>query len=162
MMAGEGTGGPALELVAVAKQYGAGATEVQALCRVDLTVGRGEFVAVTGSSGSGKTTLLHVAGGLEAPSSGRVVVNGTDIGGLDAGRLATLRRRTVGYVFQRLNLVPTLTAVENVMLPLELDGTSTKDARCEAHEASTHRAPMRRQLLFCFENMSTTCVFAVC
>jgi putative ABC transport system ATP-binding protein len=125
----------ALELVDVVKRYGAGPTEVRALSNVSLSVERGEFVAVMGPSGSGKSTLLHLGGGLERPSAGRVIVNGTDLDALDAVGLAALRRQTVGYVFQRLNLVPTLTAVENVMLPLELDGVSTRDARREATEA---------------------------
>lgn len=126
---------PAFELVDVVKRYGAGPTEVRALSHVSLEVERGEFVAVMGPSGSGKSTLLHLGGGLERPSAGRVLVGGVDIDGLDAVGLATLRRRAVGYVFQRLNLVPTLTAVENVMLPLELDGMATREARHEAVDA---------------------------
>jgi len=126
---------PALELVGVTKAFGTGNTEVRALAGVDLTIAPGEFVAVMGPSGSGKSTLLHLAAGLEAPSAGRVVVAGRDLGGLAAAALATLRRRHVGVVFQRLNLVPTLTAVENVSLPLELDGTSSRAARSEARDA---------------------------
>jgi putative ABC transport system ATP-binding protein len=105
------------------------------LTNVSLTVERGEFVALMGPSGSGKSSLLHLAGGLERPSAGQVLVEGRDLDALDAAGLAELRRHTVGYVFQRLNLVPTLTAVENVMLPLELDGVSPKRARAEAVEA---------------------------
>jgi putative ABC transport system ATP-binding protein len=123
---------PALELLDVVKRYGAGPSEVRALTSVTIEVAAGEFVAVTGPSGSGKSTLLHLAGGLERPSAGRVLVGGVDLDTLDATGLAALRRRQVGYVFQRLNLVPTLTAVENVMLPLELDGLSTRQARVEA------------------------------
>lgn len=130
-----GTAPPALELRAVVKRYGAGPTEVRALTEVDLTVEAGEFVAVMGPSGSGKSTLLHLAGGLERPTAGRVMVAGDDLDAMDAAVLARLRRREVGYVFQRLNLVPTLTAVENVMLPLELDGTPTGAARLQASEA---------------------------
>jgi putative ABC transport system ATP-binding protein len=133
--AGDQARQPMLELISVGKRYGSGLTEVRALSGIGLTVGRGEFVAVTGPSGSGKSTLLHLAGGLERPSGGRVVVNGSELESLDAAGLAALRRKTVGYVFQRLNLVPTLNAVENVMLPLELDGVSTKDARDQAHHA---------------------------
>jgi putative ABC transport system ATP-binding protein len=131
----EARGAPALDLIDVVKRYGSGPAEVRALTNVNLTVERGEFVAVMGPSGSGKSSLLHLAGGLERPSAGRVIVGGTDIDTLDASGLAALRRRAVGYVFQRLNLVPTLTAVENVMLPLELDGASTKQARREATDA---------------------------
>jgi putative ABC transport system ATP-binding protein len=127
--------GPVLEMTNVVKRYGAGATEVRALTNVSITVGRGEFVALMGPSGSGKSTLLHLAGGLERPSAGQVLVEGKDLDHLDAKRLAALRRQSVGFVFQRLNLVPTLTAVENVTLPLELDGVSPKTARAEAIEA---------------------------
>jgi putative ABC transport system ATP-binding protein len=134
-MSGRGAETPALELRDVVKRYGSGPTEVRALTEVDLAVAAGEFVAVMGPSGSGKSTLLHVAGGLERPTAGRVLVGGEDLDTMDAAALARLRRRDVGYVFQRLNLVPTLTAVENVMLPLELDGTSTRDARRQAEEA---------------------------
>jgi putative ABC transport system ATP-binding protein len=125
----------ALEIVDVVKRFGSGATEVRALTDVNLTVGRAEFVAVMGPSASGKSTLLHLAGGLERPTAGRVIVDGTDLDSLDAAGLAALRRRRVGFVFQRLNLVPTLTAVENVMLPLELDGMSIRRARPEAVDA---------------------------
>jgi putative ABC transport system ATP-binding protein len=128
-------GTPALELVDVAKRYGSGRSEVRALTNVNLTVEPGELVAVMGPSGSGKSSLLHLAGGLERPSAGRVVVGGTDLDTLDGTGLAAVRRRAVGYVFQRLNLVPTLTALENVMLPLELDGLATKVARRRALEA---------------------------
>ena len=134
-MSGRGAETPALELRDVVKRYGSGPTEVRALTEVDLTVAAGEFVAVMGPSGSGKSTLLHLAGGLERPTAGRVLVGGEDLDTMDAAALARLRRRDVGYVFQRLNLVPTLTAVENVMLPLELDGASTRDARRQAEEA---------------------------
>ncbi len=121
---------PALELANVVKRYGAGTTEVRALTDVSLTVEPGEFVAVMGPSGSGKSTLLHLAGGLERPSAGRVLVGGRRP--RRPGRwpgMAALRRQQVGFVFQSLNLVPTLTAVENVMLPLELDGIGRKAAR---------------------------------
>jgi putative ABC transport system ATP-binding protein len=125
-------GGPILELTDVVKRYGAGTTEVRALTNVSLAVEPGELVALMGPSGSGKSTLLHLAGGLERPTAGRVVVAGRDLDAEDAAGLAALRRRTVGYVFQRLNLVPTLTAVENVTLPLEMDGVAPKKARAEA------------------------------
>jgi putative ABC transport system ATP-binding protein len=118
-----------LELVDVVKSYGTGPMEVRALTDVSLRVEHGEFVAVRGPSGCGKSTLLHVAGGLEEPSAGRVLVDGRELSTLPAAARAALRRRDVGYVFQRLNLVPGLTAVENVMLPLELDGVATREAR---------------------------------
>lgn len=124
-----------VEFVDVVKSYGAGPTEVRALTDVSLSVEPGEVVAVRGPSGCGKSTLLHLAGGLEDPSAGRVRVGGRDLATMDAGERAELRRRHVGYVFQRLNLVAGLTALENVMLPLELDGTATREARARAREA---------------------------
>jgi len=126
---------PLLELTDVVKSYGAGPTEVRALTDVSFTVESGEFVAVRGPSGCGKSTLLHLAGGLEDPSAGRVLVDGRDLQGMTAGERAALRRRNVGYVFQRLNLVPGLTAMENVMLPLELDGMAGREARQQAGDA---------------------------
>jgi putative ABC transport system ATP-binding protein len=126
-----------LELADVVMRYGTGATEVRALTDVSLTVRSGELVAVRGPSGCGKSTLLHLAGGLEDPSAGSVAVDGCDLAGLGARQRAALRRTTIGYVFQRLNLVPSLTAVENVMLPLELDGTRARDARAQALDALT-------------------------
>lgn len=128
-------GGPALEMADVVKRYSAGATEVRALSNVNLVVEPGEFLAVMGPSGSGKSTLLHLAGGLERPTAGRVTVGGVDLDSLNAAGLAELRRRSVGYVFQKLNLVPTLTAIENVMLPLEFDRVATRAARGQAGEA---------------------------
>jgi putative ABC transport system ATP-binding protein len=126
---------PALELVDVVKHYGTGATEVRALTDLSLTVGPGELVAVMGPSGCGKSTLLHLAGGLEDPTAGQVRVAGLDVSLMSAAQRAMLRRRDVGYVFQRLNLVVTLTALENVMLPLELEGVSGRGARKRAEEA---------------------------
>jgi putative ABC transport system ATP-binding protein len=119
----------ALEYIDVVKSYGSGPTEVRAVTDVSLRVAPGEFVAIMGPSGCGKSTLLHLAGGLETPSAGRVLVGGRDLSTMSAAEQAELRRRDVGYVFQRLNLVPSLTAVENVMLPLELDGVAARAAR---------------------------------
>jgi putative ABC transport system ATP-binding protein len=123
---------PIVEFVDVVKSYGAGPLEVRALTDVSLSVAPGEFVAVRGPSGCGKSTLLHLAGGLEDPSAGRVLVDGRDVCSMPPVERAALRRRDVGYVFQRLNLVPGLTAMENVMLPLELDGVSGHEAREQA------------------------------
>ncbi len=95
----------------------------------------GEFVALMGPSGCGKSTLLHLAGGLEEPSSGRLRVCGRDLADLNLGERAALRRRDVGFVFQRLNLVASLTALENVMLPLELEGVASREARRQARES---------------------------
>jgi putative ABC transport system ATP-binding protein len=121
--------GAVLELRAVSRSYGQGATRVDALREVDLVVRPGELVAVMGPSGSGKSTLLTIAGGLDTPTSGEVLVEGEPLSRMSRARLAGLRRRSVGYVFQDLNLLPTLTAVENVMLPLELDGARASAAR---------------------------------
>jgi ABC-type lipoprotein export system ATPase subunit len=126
---------PILEFVDVVKAFGQGQSEVYALRGVSLKVEPGEIVAVMGPSGCGKSTLLHLSGGLETPSAGRVLVNGRDVGDMSLADQATLRRRDVGYVFQRLNLVPSLTAVENVMLPLELDGIGSRAARQTAIDA---------------------------
>jgi len=118
-----------LELRDVHRTHGKGDTAVHALRGVTLTVSPGELVAVMGPSGSGKSTLLNLAGGLDAPSQGDVVVEGSVLGGLNRQQLAAVRRRRVGYVFQDLNLLPSLTAAENVGLPLELDGMSLRKTR---------------------------------
>jgi putative ABC transport system ATP-binding protein len=118
-----------LELRQVSKCYGAGTGEVQALTDVNLAVERGSLVAVMGPSGSGKSTLLTIAGSLEEPTSGEVVINGAPLSGMSRNGKARLRRRTVGYVFQDFNLLAGLTAAENVSLPLELDGVPARKAR---------------------------------
>jgi putative ABC transport system ATP-binding protein len=119
----------ALELRQVSKIYGSGPTEVDALSEVDLAVERGELVAVMGPSGSGKSTLLTIAGSLEDASSGQVLVDGVELATVSRSDRARMRRRSIGYVFQDFNLLPGLTAVENVTLPLELDGVRAKTAR---------------------------------
>jgi putative ABC transport system ATP-binding protein len=119
----------ALKLEQVSKVYGEGSTEVRALWQVNLSVKRGELVAIMGPSGSGKSTLLTIAGSLEDPSSGEVLVGGTKLSSLSRDERARLRCRAIGYVFQDFNLLAGLTAVENVGLPLELDGIAVKKAR---------------------------------
>ena len=121
-----------LSVSEVTRVHGRGETAVHALRGVSLDVAAGELVAVMGPSGSGKSTLLHLAGGLDTPTDGDVLVDGVSLAGLGVAARAAVRRRTVGYVFQDLNLVPSLTAVENVMLPRELDGVRTRTARSEA------------------------------
>ena len=125
----------ALELRQVFKTYGSGPSEVHALSDVDLSVERGELVAVMGPSGSGKSTLLTIAGSLEKATSGRVSVDGVDLATTSLSERAQMRRRSIGYVFQDFNLLPGLTALENVTLPLELDGISGKAARATGLEA---------------------------
>ncbi len=121
-----------VELEGASRSFGHGHTAVVALHPTDLSVGAGEFLAVMGPSGSGKTTLLSLVGGLDRPSAGRVLVEDKDVGSLSPRDVAVLRRRTVGYVFQDLNLLPGLTASENVSLPLELDGKPARTARSAA------------------------------
>jgi putative ABC transport system ATP-binding protein len=124
-----------VELDGAARWFGSGHTQVTALHPTSLTVEAGELLAVMGPSGSGKTTLLSLVGGLDKPSAGRVIVAGQDVGALKPKQLAILRRRTVGYVFQDLNLLSGLTARENVAIPLELDGRGVGDARAAAEAA---------------------------
>jgi putative ABC transport system ATP-binding protein len=118
-----------LELRLVSKVYGQGAAEVHALREVSLELGPGTMVAVMGPSGSGKSTLLTIAGSLEEPTSGQVLVAGQDPATMPRNDKARLRRRSIGYVFQDFNLLPGLTAAENVALPLELDGVRARKAR---------------------------------
>jgi putative ABC transport system ATP-binding protein len=124
-----------LELRDVYRTHGSGATAVHALRGVTITVGVGELVAVMGPSGSGKSTLLNLAGGLDRPTRGTVTVDGTELGSCGRRTLAALRRKRVGYVFQDLNLLASLTAAENVALPLELDGVPVRKARGLARAA---------------------------
>src|ERR1044071_1098913 len=124
-----------LQMRAVHRTHRSRATAVHALAGVDIEVAHGELVAIMGPSGSGKSTLLNLAGGLDRPTSGEVVVEGEVLGRLSRRQLAALRRRRVGYVFQDLNLLASLTAAENVALPLELDGVSVRKARKAAEAA---------------------------
>jgi ABC-type lipoprotein export system ATPase subunit len=125
---------PALQLKGVAKTYRRGDEQVRVLVDFDFILDAGEFVVVTGPSGAGKSTLLHVCGGLDAPDSGTVSVAGQDLWAMSAGARAAFRRRNLGFVFQFFNLVPMLTAVENVSLPLVLDGVPARSADARAEE----------------------------
>ena len=111
-----------IETYDLTKIYSGGENEVRALDGVSLGVDRGEFVAVVGSSGSGKSTLLHLLGGLDIPTSGKVIIDGTDIYTLAPDDLTVFRRRSIGFVFQKYNLIPELNVYENITLPLGLDG----------------------------------------
>jgi putative ABC transport system ATP-binding protein len=124
-----------LELRGVTKVYGQGDTVVNALRGIDLSVEPGAMVAVMGPSGSGKSTLLTIAGSLEEPTEGEVLINGAPLRQMSRSGKARLRRRSIGYVFQDFNLLPGLTAVENVALPLELDGISGRRARAAGKRA---------------------------
>jgi len=124
-----------LELREVSKSYGQGGAEVHALRGVSLTAEEGAMVAVMGPSGSGKSTLLTIAGTLEDPTSGEVLIAGQPVSKASSRAKAQLRRRVIGYVFQDFNLLPGLTAAENVSLPLELDGVSGRKARVAALKA---------------------------
>jgi putative ABC transport system ATP-binding protein len=124
-----------LELRDITKVFGEGAAEVHALRRVDLSVAAGSLVAVMGASGSGKSTLLTIAGSLEDPTSGEVYVGGRPLSSLSRNGKARLRRKSIGYVFQDYNLLAGLSAVENVSLPLELDGVAARQAQAAALEA---------------------------
>ena len=126
---------PVLRLIGVTQQYGSGPTAVSALSGVDLEVHEGELVAVMGASGSGKSTLLSIAGGLATPTTGEVVIEGEYLSVQGPQQLAALRRRSLGFVFQDFNLIPTLTALENVTLPLELDGFRARVARRAGRDA---------------------------
>ena len=110
------------------KYYGSGDTQVKALDGVDLSIQQGEFVAIVGTSGSGKSTLLHMLGGLDRPTSGTVTVDGKDIFALKDEALTIFRRRKIGFVFQSYNLVPVLSVWENIVLPVELDGSKVDEA----------------------------------
>ena len=124
-----------LQLETVTRIHGTGATEVRALHEVGFAAYAGELVAVMGPSGSGKSTLLTLAGGLDTPTSGMVRVEGVDLAALGQKGRAAMRRTSIGYVFQDFNLIPALTAAENVALPLELDGQGARSARKAARAA---------------------------
>ncbi len=124
-----------LSMRRIVKRYGEGATEVHALRGVDLAVERGELVAIMGPSGSGKSSLLTIAGTLEEPTSGEVVIGDVAVTAMTTKARAQLRRRSIGFVFQDFNLLAGLTAAENVAMPLELDGVGAKPARRSALDA---------------------------
>ena len=120
-----------LETKDLRKVYGSGDTEVRALDGVDLTVEKGEFVAVVGPSGPGKSTLLHMLGGLDRPTGGTVTVDGKELSAMRDEELTIFRRRKIGFVFQNYNLVPVLNVYENIVLPIQLDGNAPDKAYVE-------------------------------
>lgn len=122
-----------IRCVEVRKVYRQGDNQITALAGISLEIARGTFAVVMGPSGSGKSTLLHLIGGLDRPSSGDLLVDGQSIGAMGDGELTLLRRRKIGFVFQFFNLLPTLTAAENVALPLVLDGRPKGEADARAH-----------------------------
>ncbi len=126
--------GPAVRAVGLTRVYGEGDAAVHALRGVDLTVSRGEFIAIMGPSGSGKSTLLHLLGGLDTPSSGEVWIGATPLAGLSDKELTLLRRRKMGFIFQFFNLLPTLSAEENIELPLMLAGENPDGHRARIDE----------------------------
>lgn len=123
-----------IEIRNLAKEYRLGDTRVPALKGVDLTVGSGEFIAVWGPSGSGKTTLLNLIGVIDQPTSGSMQIQGQDVTTLSDDKKSELRNRSIGFIFQQFNLVPVLSAVENVMLPLQIQGATSDRARKKALE----------------------------
>jgi putative ABC transport system ATP-binding protein len=123
-----------IQLEAVWKIYQMGDVQVQALSGIDLEIERGEFLAIAGASGSGKSTMMNLIGCLDLPSKGKISLNGTDIATLHESQLAQIRGKKIGFVFQQFNLIPTLTALENVMLPLEFQNVDSRKARESALE----------------------------
>jgi putative ABC transport system ATP-binding protein len=126
---------PMIEVVGVTKRYGAGQLAATVIDALDLSVPRGEFLSIMGPSGSGKSTLLNLIAGLDAPDSGHVALNGTELGGLSDRQLTRLRLRMIGFIFQAFNLLPALTVERNVAWPLQFSGLSRSEARERAAEA---------------------------
>ncbi len=130
----------------LSKVYGKGDTQIKALDDISFSVEKGEFVAIVGPSGSGKSTLLHILGGVDTPSSGQVLVDGTDICALDQTKLAIFRRRQIGLIYQFYNLIPILNVEENITLPLLLDERSLDEARLKEIVATLGLADRVRHL----------------
>lgn len=129
-------GSPLLELVGVSKTYGVDDAAVHALVEVDLTITAGEYVAIMGQSGSGKSTLMHILGCLDIPSCGRYLLGGRDVSGMDEAELAWVRNHSIGFVFQQFHLLPRLSALRNVELPLLYAGVRSRRSRRERSEAT--------------------------
>jgi len=136
---------PLIETKKLTKKFGVGETEVEILREIDLAIYAGEFVAIMGPSGSGKSTLLSILGGIETPTTGSVLLEGLDLSQLSDNERTLIRRRRIGFIFQAFNLMPTLTAIENVALPLELDGCPHRDA-VERARKSLERVEMGHRM----------------
>jgi putative ABC transport system ATP-binding protein len=121
-----------IEMHNIRKDYHLGETVVRALQGIDLEIDKGEFVAIWGPSGSGKTTLLNLIGAIDEPTEGNLAIAGTDIHALSDNKKSELRNETIGYIFQGFNLVPVFSALENVMLPLQIKGVSSREAKEKA------------------------------
>ena len=130
-----------LKTTQLTKIYGSGDTAVHALENVNLTVEKGEFAAVVGTSGSGKSTLLHMIGGLDVPTSGRVFVDGQELGAMTDEQLTIFRRRNIGFVFQMYNLIPMLNVWENIILPVKLDGKTPDRDYLQKNCGNTRSGP---------------------
>ncbi|OPY21967.1 MAG: putative ABC transporter ATP-binding protein [Methanomethylovorans sp. PtaU1.Bin093] len=126
--------GPIVQLTDVKKIYHLGASQIHALNGVDLSIERGDFVTIMGSSGSGKSTMLNLIGCLDQPTEGTVKINGTDLSLLNDDQLTEIRRNNIGFIFQQFNLIPTLTAVENVEMPMIFSGIPEQERRRRAME----------------------------
>lgn len=126
---------PVLEAIDVSKTYGQGSVEVHALRGVSVEVHAGDFLSIMGPSGCGKSTLLHLLGGIEPPTQGQVMLDGENFGNLNDKQRSIVRRRKIGFIFQKMNLMPTLTALENVALPLRIDGVSRSESESRAQAA---------------------------
>ena len=125
----------AIETMSLVKIYGAGnGISTKALDGISIRIAKGEFVAIVGPSGSGKSTLLNMLGALDVPTSGKIYIDGIDITGLNSSQLATLRNRKIGFIFQSFNLIPRMSALENVALPLALKGVPAKERKRESYE----------------------------
>ena len=128
---------PVIDLQGITKTYGSGVTEVHALRGIDLTITRGDFVAIMGASGSGKSTLMNIIGALDSATSGHYALDGIDIEDLDEGALSIVRNRKIGFIFQSFNLIPRTSALSNVELPLVYRGVRRRERRQRAIEALT-------------------------
>lgn len=124
-----------ISIRAMRKRYVVGETEVNALAGVDLTINKGDYVAIMGPSGSGKSTLMNILGCLDSPTSGTYILNGTDVSQMEDNELADVRNREIGFVFQTFNLLPRYTALENVALPLIYASVGLKERTCRAQDA---------------------------